>query len=481
MNWSKKGVSLLFVFLLLFSIFNTGRADASCFAIRNPLTPILEEVTWTKDGLFAYVEAETAYTEYMYLLFTDRRGKEQARIPVTLSKAKTQSVPAQDLAGQKITVKVRSGQIHLTKKEVDLSAGNYTVTLEVSNYDPQPAQHSQGSTLVVPEEGCSKTKLQSKASTITIDAEENIVFPGSVEISNGTIQLTINLTSTYSTAKFYLLIHGEDGNLVKQMPISTKNPKITAKSLNLSPGTYYVQLMMTYQGEDIYSRAAMWSIPEPTVPFSIPSGERFPGGITVSSTGTITITLQAQSIVPQYDYYLVILDSNAKEVRRIFIDPRNPVLSTKQWGLGTGGYSLVIEVVDPNSQEYATSVSTFFTVNQTGQIIVFIDGQLQSYSKPPVKINSRVLVPMRAVFEAFGAKVDWDEATQTVTATKDGDVIQLTIGSKIAYKNGQKITMDVPAILYNNETTMVPIRFVSEALGARVSWDGYSNSVIISN
>ncbi|WP_289143041.1 copper amine oxidase N-terminal domain-containing protein [uncultured Brevibacillus sp.] len=58
--------------------------------------------------------------------------------------------------------------------------------------------------------------------------------------------------------------------------------------------------------------------------------------------------------------------------------------------------------------------------------------------------------------------------------------IRITSIAESAYKNGQPITMDVPAILYNNQTTMVPIRFVSEALGATVSCGNYSNSVIIS-
>ncbi|TPG71547.1 copper amine oxidase N-terminal domain-containing protein [Brevibacillus laterosporus] len=129
----------------------------------------------------------------------------------------------------------------------------------------------------------------------------------------------------------------------------------------------------------------------------------------------------------------------------------------------------------------ASTLPTFIPINQSKDIVIFIDGELQFFKKAPVEINGRTLVPLRAIFEALGARVDWDEATQTVTAMKDGTTIKLTIGSKVAYKNDKKLNLDVPAQLFNGDTTMVPIRFVSEALGAKVAWDGYSNAVIISN
>lgn len=479
MNGYKKAFSLLFVFLLFVSSIGMGKADAACYAIRNPLAPVLEEVIWNQDGsLSAYVEVEPEYTEYMYLVFTDRRGKEKARIHVpSITKAKTQTEMATDRQGNEIQVKVKTGEIKIPKQDLDLSPGDYTVHLVVSNYDPDP--DSRGITVVVSEEMCGKYLLESKAKSISIEESEEWDFPGYVEIKEGTIQIAITLKPEYAQATYSLLVIDEDGTIVKRIAIGTKNQRLSSSSLSLPSGTYEVQLEMSFLGEKVYSKAVTWVIPKQTIEFEIPSGEKFPGRVTVSSAGTIAITLQIKS--SSYEYYFVVLDSRGNEVRRLLIDPRNPTLSVKNLSLTTGGYSLILEIVDPHSQQAATSLSTFYTVNQSGQIIIFIDGQLQSYNKPPVKINSRVLVPMRAVFEAFGAKVDWDEATQTVTATKDGDVIQLTIGSRIAYKNGEKITMDVPAILHNNETTMVPIRFVSEALGAKVSWDNYSNSVIITN
>ncbi|MCL2337887.1 MAG: copper amine oxidase N-terminal domain-containing protein [Firmicutes bacterium] len=100
---------------------------------------------------------------------------------------------------------------------------------------------------------------------------------------------------------------------------------------------------------------------------------------------------------------------------------------------------------------------------------VIVNGKTLTFDTQPVVEKGRVLVPLRAIFEALDAKVNWDAATQTVTAQKDDVNIKLVVGGQ-AYKNNQAVTLDVPAKLVNGRT-LVPLRFVSEALGAKVSWD----------
>jgi hypothetical protein len=92
--------------------------------------------------------------------------------------------------------------------------------------------------------------------------------------------------------------------------------------------------------------------------------------------------------------------------------------------------------------------------------------------------NDRVLVPMRAIFESLGATVGWDGDTQTVTAVRDDVKIVLQIDSNMMYKNDEEIELDVPAKLLNSRT-LVPIRAVSEALGAEVEWIGETETVMI--
>jgi len=89
----------------------------------------------------------------------------------------------------------------------------------------------------------------------------------------------------------------------------------------------------------------------------------------------------------------------------------------------------------------------------------------------PIVQQGRTLVPMRAIFEALGATVQWDEATSTVTASRREAVVVLVIGSRIAWVNGPSHQLDVAPVIAGGRT-LVPLRFVAEALGAEVGWDG---------
>lgn len=110
---------------------------------------------------------------------------------------------------------------------------------------------------------------------------------------------------------------------------------------------------------------------------------------------------------------------------------------------------------------------------------VYVNGAKLEFDVNPVIENDRTLVPMRAIFEALGAVVYWDEQTSTAIATKGNDTIQITIDHASLKKNGEEIALDVPARLIEGRT-LVPIRAVSEGLGAGVEWDGSENRVIIS-
>ena len=101
-----------------------------------------------------------------------------------------------------------------------------------------------------------------------------------------------------------------------------------------------------------------------------------------------------------------------------------------------------------------------------------------SFDQQPIIENGRTLVPLRAIFEALGADVTWDSATQTVTATKGTKKISLTIGSTKMSVDGVIKTLDVSAKLLGGRT-LVPVRAVSEAFGCNVEWDGANQTVII--
>jgi hypothetical protein len=111
-------------------------------------------------------------------------------------------------------------------------------------------------------------------------------------------------------------------------------------------------------------------------------------------------------------------------------------------------------------------------------IKVYINGEQKIFPQAPVMENGRTLVPLRGIFEGLGADVEWDNATRSITATKEKTTVYLKIGSKQAKVDGKSVTIDVPAKIING-STMVPIRFVSESLGAEVKWDAAASAVLI--
>ncbi|MDO4553486.1 MAG: N-acetylmuramoyl-L-alanine amidase, partial [Bacillota bacterium] len=120
-------------------------------------------------------------------------------------------------------------------------------------------------------------------------------------------------------------------------------------------------------------------------------------------------------------------------------------------------------------------------------ISVLIDGEELDNVHPPVIREGRTLVPLRAIFEALGASVDWDAATQTVTASAGEGARETTVvlsigGSEMElYRGGrlsETLTLDVAACLIGGRT-FVPARAVSEALGAAVDWDAAAQTVLI--
>ncbi|AEM78373.1 copper amine oxidase N-terminal domain-containing protein [Thermoanaerobacter wiegelii] len=77
-------------------------------------------------------------------------------------------------------------------------------------------------------------------------------------------------------------------------------------------------------------------------------------------------------------------------------------------------------------------------------VTITFNGEQLHFDVPPVLENGRVLVPLRTIFEALGATVNWDGTTRTVTATQDNNIVKLTIGKSMAYKNGVAVKLDVP-------------------------------------
>lgn len=123
-----------------------------------------------------------------------------------------------------------------------------------------------------------------------------------------------------------------------------------------------------------------------------------------------------------------------------------------------------------------------YSLTEDDVIKVTLNGDRILFDQPPVIVDERTLVPLRAIFENMGYTVSWDGETQTATAVNGDDFISVTVGGQdILYTTGGETgvyTCDVPAQIIS-ERTLVPVRAISESAGCSVDWDGETQTVII--
>lgn len=118
----------------------------------------------------------------------------------------------------------------------------------------------------------------------------------------------------------------------------------------------------------------------------------------------------------------------------------------------------------------ASASKTYFD-----NIEVTFNGHPVASDVPAQIMNGRTMLPFRAIFETLGATVSYEADTQTVTGVRSGTTVRMQIGNSTATVNGRPLTMDVAPVIMNNRT-LVPVRFVAEALpGVSVSYDPVSN------
>lgn len=137
-----------------------------------------------------------------------------------------------------------------------------------------------------------------------------------------------------------------------------------------------------------------------------------------------------------------------------------------------GSYTLTYKDSNANKQFINTPMP------ELEGVYIRINRQFLYSDVAPTVVNDRTLVPMRAIFEALGADVQWDEASATATATLGGREVTITENQTTTYVDGAPVEIDVPATIYQDRF-VVPIRFISESFGAQVSYDEFARTVYI--
>lgn len=143
-----------------------------------------------------------------------------------------------------------------------------------------------------------------------------------------------------------------------------------------------------------------------------------------------------------------------------------------------GGVEVEASFVEKEGEKEPVATEKEFIKLTIGQKIVWIfDEYVVNDVAPEIK-NDRTMLPIRIIAEALGAKVTWNEAEQKVTIAEDDLTIEIFIGQPFATVNGKPVQLDAPAYIANGRTYL-PLRFVAENLGATVEWNAADSSVTI--
>ena len=124
------------------------------------------------------------------------------------------------------------------------------------------------------------------------------------------------------------------------------------------------------------------------------------------------------------------------------------------------------------------SMTTCFAADAENGIRVTVENKEISFDQGPVLVGEKPMVPMRAVFEAAGAYVAWDNDTETATAIKDSTVVMIQIGNEKLFKGSEAIVLETPAMLLNDRT-LIPLEAVAKALDCDVQWNSETKEIVI--
>jgi hypothetical protein len=152
---------------------------------------------------------------------------------------------------------------------------------------------------------------------------------------------------------------------------------------------------------------------------------------------------------------------------------RGPIRATSflRLALAAVAVSGLLSAAEAQTQEQPQSQSQTASVTINGTAVNFT-------GQAPMEQNGHMLVPLRGVLEQLGAYVDFNSSTQTVTAVRGNTTIVLPVGQTTATVNGSSVTLDVPAEIVSG-STLVPLRFLAETLGASVDYNSGTYVVAI--
>jgi len=192
-----------------------------------------------------------------------------------------------------------------------------------------------------------------------------------------------------------------------------------------------------------------------------------------SQTGTV-VELTAD-IIYENDPRFLDSEERAEELIKDFWIACIVKAKTGKYGFNNEKFANAINIKKANVESDNIDLRIILTI---GQSDVMVYGEVVKNDVAPKIVNDRTMVPIRIVAEALGAEVKWYNAEQPLEISKDDIKMYIKTGSYEAEVDGKTVELDSPAFV-ENDRAYIPLRFVSENLGAKVEWDSVKQQIII--
>lgn len=242
-----------------------------------------------------------------------------------------------------------------------------------------------------------------------------------------------------------------------------------AKSSNeIIPDVEYVGNLSSNRDVDFY-RVSFWEDTKFTIKMNVPSEAQYTITTYKNVNGDLS-QLKTETFASKDLVNLIVGNKQEVTAGDYYFKVASRTYSNKD-------YTFLVEAESIRSYENKTTIvleinNPYMLVNNATYPI---DG---NRGTAPVIVNSRTLLPARAIIEALGGNVTWIESSKGININLDGKNVYLTLDSALAYVNGAQKWLDVAPTSINGRT-MVPVKFVMDNLGGSVIWNATTGTVTI--
>ena len=303
------------------------------------------------------------------------------------------------------------------------------------------------------------------------DAPAATDSPESDSVTTTTSSTIITVTNALNGYEYAL--YDSNGNVVRDWT-SSASGTISFRNLSLDT-TYQLRFRSTSEPDTVYTKTVSTTaggrtsgggggggVSTYTVSFNTN------GGSSISSTRVTSGSRLSEPTAPTRSGYTFAGWYTDRALTDEYDFDSAVYKSFTLYAAWTEGTATTAPTEAPSNQMILTIGSTQATVW----------GKTVNNDVAPKIVNDRTMLPARFIVESLGGTITWDGDNQQVTIVQDDTTIVITIGASTALVNGESVALDSPAFIENDRTYM-PIRFISENLGADVDWDEDGQQVII--